>query len=410
MVAFSSVTVYLNYISMSPRKAVGIVANPLSGRDIRRLVAHAHVVRAAEKASMIICVLRALKAAGVDLVLCSVDLGGVSAGVARAISHDDGGWPEVRFLSDMPPTDTADDTRQAVRAMVQAGVGCVICMGGDGTARVAAQVCGDVPLLALSTGTNNAFPQTCEPTGAGLAAALVAKGAVPVDDADPKRSEQGGSGPNSAVYRCKLLEVEVDGHLETALVDVAVIDARQVGSRAVWNPLSVRELYCAFAEPHAVGLSAVLGQLSPCTRRSPVGVMAQMSSGRDAAMSVLVAVAPGLLTKMSVEQVRTLVPGAWWQSDVDGGVVCLDGERELPFAGSRPRIRLLRGGPICVDVQAVLALAAQGGLLRSSTPLSRSVSAERSRSQLRGGPPVQEPADRGKVVNDKEKEMVPITS
>src|SRR5207248_1062627 len=82
------------------------------------------------------------------------------------------------------------------RRMVTAGARVIICLGGDGTARVTALAAGDVPILALSTGTNNAFPAVREATIAGLAAGLVATGAVP---------------PDGVVTRAKLLEVRA-GH------------------------------------------------------------------------------------------------------------------------------------------------------------------------------------------------------
>lgn len=58
---------------------VGVVANPLSGRDIRRLVTQATVFPTTEKASMIGRMLTAFGAAGVSRALLSVDLGGISS-------------------------------------------------------------------------------------------------------------------------------------------------------------------------------------------------------------------------------------------------------------------------------------------------------------------------------------------
>ena len=66
---------------------VGVVANPLSGRDIRRLVTQASVFPTAEKANMIQRMLTALAAVGVHRVLLSTDLGGISAAVFRAIER-----------------------------------------------------------------------------------------------------------------------------------------------------------------------------------------------------------------------------------------------------------------------------------------------------------------------------------
>jgi len=58
---------------------VGVIANPMSGRDIRRLVASASVFPNAEKASMVVRLTAAAGALGVGRVLVSTDTFGVSA-------------------------------------------------------------------------------------------------------------------------------------------------------------------------------------------------------------------------------------------------------------------------------------------------------------------------------------------
>jgi predicted polyphosphate/ATP-dependent NAD kinase len=125
---------------------VGVVANPLSGRDIRRLVTQASVFPTAEKANMIQRMLTALAAVGVHRVLLGTDLGGISAAVFRAIERGQGAggrWPEVEFLDGQPIRQTAQDTVDAVRRMVTAGAQVIVCLGGDGTARVTASAGGD---------------------------------------------------------------------------------------------------------------------------------------------------------------------------------------------------------------------------------------------------------------------------
>ena len=59
----------------------------------------------------------------------------------------------------------------------------VLVLGGDGTHRVAAQAWPEAPLVAVSTGTNNVFPEMLEATAAGAAAGLVASGRVSLDEA-----------------------------------------------------------------------------------------------------------------------------------------------------------------------------------------------------------------------------------
>jgi predicted polyphosphate/ATP-dependent NAD kinase len=348
---------------------VGVVANPLSGRDIRRLVTQASVFPTAEKASMIQRMLTAFGAVGVHRVLLSTDLGGISAAVFRALERHRaqcghrgqgrpgapgrpghaGRWPEVEFLDGQPIRQTAQDTVDAVRRMVTAGSRVIVCLGGDGTARAAASATGDLPMLALSTGTNNVFPAVREATIAGLAAGLVAIGAVPAE---------------RATTQAKLLEVRAGDRTETALVDIAVSTERHVGARAVWDPATVTQLFCAFAEPDAIGLSSVLGQLSPVARHEPHGVTARLSA--DAPRQVLAPIAPGLVVPVGVREIEPIHPGSAYPVDAPAGVIAVDGERELTFGpGDQPAVRLRADGPRCVDVRAVLVASARLGLLTS---------------------------------------------
>src|SRR4051812_2314050 len=148
----------------------------MSGRDIRRLVAQASVFPNVEKTNMVLRLLAAAGAAGVERALVSTDGMGVAGGVARAVAkrrRGAGRLPALEFVELGALTGTADDTRATVRAMCARGAGVIGVLGGDGTVRAAAAASGDVPLLPLSTGTNNAFPEMWEATVAGVAAALL---------------------------------------------------------------------------------------------------------------------------------------------------------------------------------------------------------------------------------------------
>src|SRR3954453_19974743 len=160
---------------------VGIVANPASGRDIRRLLAGASVFGNPEKAGMVFRVLAGLKAAGVELALMMPAADGLSVTLHRMFTaHRDTPLPELHEL-DMRLTGKAADTTHAVEEMLERGVRALVVLGGDGTHRVVAKACGDVPLCALSTGTNNAFPEMRERTVAGIATGLGATGRAAPD-------------------------------------------------------------------------------------------------------------------------------------------------------------------------------------------------------------------------------------
>ncbi|PRX44571.1 ATP-NAD kinase [Prauserella shujinwangii] len=339
-----------------PAVTVGAVANPASGRDIRRLVAQASVFPTAEKANMVQRLLAAFGTVGVDRALLSTDLGGISAAVLRALHRRrgrDGAWPQVDFCADDEITGTAQDTVNAVRRMVAAEARLIVCLGGDGTARVAAQACGDVPLLALSTGTNNAFPQLREATVAGLAGGLVATAAV---------------SPAIGTRRASVLEVSAGTRTELALVDVCASTERHVGSRALWHPGTLTELFCTFAEPDGIGLSSVAGQLCPSPRSTPDGVALTLAPPDEATWVVHAPIAPGLVAPVGVRSWRPLVPGERVSLGARGGVIAVDGERELELRDETATVLLRADGPRCVDVRAVLAEAARTGLLRVRNP------------------------------------------
>ncbi|SNR64916.1 Predicted polyphosphate- or ATP-dependent NAD kinase [Haloechinothrix alba] len=345
--------------------AVGIVANPASGRDIRRLVAQASVFPTTEKADMVQRILAGLAATGVDSALLSVDLGGISAGVLRARNRRRPGadppWPHVTFLDEDVPTNSAQDTRNAVGRMLDAGARVVICLGGDGTARVAASAIldhpaptgarRDVPLMALSTGTNNVFPRLREATVAGVAAGLVATGAVD---------------PATATTRARILDVDAGDRRERALVDVGVCAAHFVGSRALWDPTAVSEIYCAFAEPDAVGLSSIAGLICPSPREKPQGVVLRLGSVDSAPVVVRAPIAPGVVLPVGVLDWCVLRSGEARPVTATSGVIAVDGEREIELHGDRAAsVRLRDDGSLCVDIAAVMSEAAGEGLLRS---------------------------------------------
>ncbi|WP_214367976.1 ATP-NAD kinase family protein [Pseudonocardia sp. H11422] len=335
-----------------PGSVLGIVANPMSGRDIRRLVAQASVFPNVEKTNMALRLLSAAAATGVERVLMSTDSMGVAGGVARARDRrtaTSGHWPELEFLELDELTGTADDTRALVRAMRKQGAGVIVLLGGDGTVRAAAAESGDVPLLPLSTGTNNAFPEMWEATVAGTAAGLVATGRVDVAESS---------------YRAKVLHMRAGDAHEIALVDVCVSSVSHVGSRALWKPDTLHELYCAFAEPHAIGLSSIAGLLRPTSRTDPDGVVVELADPATAERCVLAPIAPGVIAPIRVREVTALRVDTPRTVAVPAGTVAVDGEREIEFGPSLPVIvTLAADGPRILDVRCVLATAAERQLL-----------------------------------------------
>jgi predicted polyphosphate/ATP-dependent NAD kinase len=330
---------------------VGVIANPASGRDIRRLVAGASVFGNADKAGMVFRLLAGLGAAGVERVLMLPAADGLSLTLRRHLHARHavpafataGPFPELEEL-DVELEGTARDSTVAVERMVAAGVRAIAVLGGDGTHRVVARACGDVPICALSTGTNNAFPEMRETTVAGVATGLVATG-------------RAGDG---ALRRETALQVRMaDGTTDLALVDVAVTRERFIGARALWRADDVSELFVTFASPSAVGLSAVAGALQPLERGGDRGMHVRFAADPAAATrTVHVALAPGLVVGVGVAGHRVLELGAAVEVAPGPGTIALDGEREIERrAGGATTVRLVPG-PLTIDVDAVMRSSA----------------------------------------------------
>ena len=250
---------------------VGIIANPASARDIRRVVASATGLQIADRANIVLRVLAAVASCGIEEVLVMPETGGIRGHVVRGIerwrNQREKRYPHVTFL-DMPVTGTVEDTKLAARLMHSAGVACIVVLGGDGTHRAVASECGRVPIAGISTGTNNAFPDHREPTITGLATGLAVMEHIP---------------EHVAFCANKRLDVVVNGlPPEHALVDVALVTDAYVGARALWRTHTFRELYVTFADPQVIGMAGIAGLIEPVSRKEAGGLMMRLAPAANA--------------------------------------------------------------------------------------------------------------------------------
>lgn len=337
---------------------VGIIANPASGRDIRRLVSGASVFDNAEKGNMVYRLMVGLGAMGVEKVLVMPAASGLYDSLDRALRGNESNpqkqtLPQFEFL-EMTVRHAARDTVEAVDAMCERGVSAIVVLGGDGTNRVVARHCiPDVPLCTLSTGTNNTFPEMREATVAGIATGLVATGKI------------GGE----ALRREKILRVGLNGdpHYDCALVDVAVTSERFVGARALWRAGDISELFVTSARPDAVGLSSVAGLLDPVPRSARHGLHVRLTDPKIAESVLSVPLAPGLVVPIGVAEHHHIEPGDPVEIEPVSGSLALDGEREIELGlNDRVEISLDPNGPLTVDVGEATREAARRGLLNGA--------------------------------------------
>ena len=339
-------------------KSVGIIVNPAAGKDLRRLVAFGSTATHSEKVNAVVRILRALDALGVARVRIAPDPTNLGQRAIEATGDElatiDAACLELPWL-----LGSRSDTERAATLMREQDFGCILVLGGDGTSRAVASHCGDVPLIPISTGTNNAFPRMLEGTLAGMAAACVV------------RALHG----EEALVQAPMLRLLADGEeVSHALVDIAVIDTLDRGALAIWEGQSIRELFLAQARPDSIGLSAIGGCLAPLEPGCGEGLHLRLGEvGDPACTHVIAPMAPGLVLRIAVE-------GSGRFSErirvrAKEGVFAFDGEREMAIDGKRRwEVVFDPRGPRVVDVQRALALGIERGLFRDDfSPVAQQI-------------------------------------
>jgi predicted polyphosphate/ATP-dependent NAD kinase len=246
-------------------------------------------------------------------------------------------------MVDIPVTARQEDSTVAAAAMAEAGVACIITLGGDGTNRAVFKGSNpEIPLLPVSTGTNNVFPEFQEGTTAGYAAGLLATGQI---------------GHEAACWQSKVLRLYRQGQpTDLALVDLAVATDNVIGARAIWEISHLQELFLTRAQPWSIGLSAIGGVVEPLLPDEPFGLHLRFGSeGRK----IQAAIGPGLYSEITIRDFRRLEIGEQVSLQFERqATLAFDGERDLVARpGEELRVELSKSGPWVIDTQrATLAI------------------------------------------------------
>ena len=330
--------------------SVGIIANPQSGKDIRRLVALASSFSNNEKVLMLRRVMAGLAAMGLDNILMFNDLGSLGAVAVDSFRHENKN-SKVKLFEVDARGETADSTKAALK-LHELGVRCIIVLGGDGTCRAVAKGCSKIPLVPLSTGTNNAFPFPWEGTVAGMAAALYAFHPR-IYGSEKKVTKQ--------------LHVNLDGDSESALIDIAIIKESFYGARAVWDIGRVDSLALTRSEPGRLGLSSLGASLRPIDANEAVGLWLKLGTNRKSGRLILSPIGPGQIASAPVMEHEVVKSGETVKYRApDTRVLAFDGEREyLLNKGEEIEISLQLDGPYVLNVPEILRKAAIRGDLKT---------------------------------------------
>lgn len=241
-----------------------------------------------------------------------------------------------------------DSTRAAI-AMREHGCAAIAVLGGDGTNRAVAKGWRDVPVIPVSTGTNNAFPEFIEPTIAGTSLGLVAQGVVGLAD---------------CARTAKLVHIEVRGgeadqsrEPDIALIDAVAVADLYVGSLELFDPATMRLAVLTRADPAAIGFAGVAGLLQPLAASEEDGLLVRFApvDGHEG-LVVNAPTAPGHHHPIGVSEVRRV--GLGDTVTIEGPVLlALDGERKRRvYEGQSAALTVRRDGPVVIDPHQVMAL------------------------------------------------------
>lgn len=326
---------------------VGIIVNPLAGKDIRRLVANASPVSDAAKIGMVRrCVVGAAEG-GAQRILISGDHHQLGRRATESLDLTATGGVVVEIIDDHV-LGARDDSVIAAQRLAKEDVGAVVVFGGDGTNRDVASGWPEAPIVPVSTGTNNVFPIAWDATSAGTAAGLVASGAVRLDRAAQvaKRITVHITAPGKP---------DID---DVALVEVALVAGSFIGSRAVWDPDRIQAVVAAIATPASTGLASIAGRALPVDRWEPGGALVRMGPG---GRRIRLPLSPGSFVTVDVAEARPLRTGEPVQLR-GPGVITFDGERSHVLGvDGVAEITISPQGPFVIDVERTLHLAALGG-------------------------------------------------
>lgn len=310
--------------------SIGIIANPASGKDIRRLVSHATVVDNNEKVNIVERMILGAQGCGVTEIYIMPDTFQIGYRAIDNLSTSKELNAKVKVL-DMSMEGNVKDSVTAARMMEEMDIGCLVVLGGDGTNRAAAKAVQSTPMIGLSTGTNNVYPEMIEGTVAGMAAAVVASGKYPL-------SEIARKDKRIEIYRNKIFT-------DIALVDVVVSKNLVVGSKAIWHIEDMVKVIVSRAHPASIGFSSLVGCKIIVKGEDDFGACIDLT---DDIYTVIAPIAAGLIKEVHMGETQILrLNEAYHFIPEHKGMIAVDGEREVPFqAGDELILRLQETVPI----------------------------------------------------------------
>ncbi|WP_343342672.1 ATP-NAD kinase family protein [Terrisporobacter petrolearius] len=327
--------------------SIGIIANPASGKDIRRLVSYATVIDNNEKVNIVKRIVLGSQALGIDEIIFMPDYFQIGYKVTNEL--DSKGVLKAKCtILDIPINACSQDSTIAAQYMEKLNVGCIIVLGGDGTSRAVAKGIVNTPILPVSTGTNNVYPSMIEGTVAGMAAAATSL----LDEKE------------EICIKDKCIEVYVNNEKkDIALIDVVISSDIVLGSRAIWDTKRIKSVMVTRCHPASIGFSTIAGSVEIVTPADNYGYSVEVNKKGE---SYLVPLAAGVLQEVMVSNIKRCFLDQDYSSYIgENCILALDGEREIRLKkGDFLTLKITKSGPYRVITNKVLEIAQKRGMFK----------------------------------------------
>ncbi|MFZ7121437.1 MAG: NAD(+)/NADH kinase, partial [Eubacteriaceae bacterium] len=294
-------------------KKIGVIINPNSGKDIRRIFSYAQTIGNNEKANLVERMILGAQDLGVQDIFIMADYYNIGSSI-KSVLTENGDLKANLNILDFKPKGNEHDTIKASESFMSMNVNCIIVLGGDGTSRLVAKAKPEIPLISISTGTNNVFPKFYEGTIVGMAAAVVCKFGV-IDEYISKE---------------KMIEIYLNGKvIDYALIDAAISVNQSIGVRAIEDISSIEELIVTRCHPATIGFSSIIGVNSISRSYDDFGYRVKLNKG---SIKLRAPFGAGKMIEMNMEQpVKLNLDQMYVYRAKRKGSIALDGERTILF-------------------------------------------------------------------------------
>ena len=313
----------------------------MGGKDIRRMVSYAVCVDNTDKVRIVQQIILSACTMGIKRIYYMPEYYGIFVTAYQEISFSQ--QDIIKDLEIIPTHHSIignqTDTIYATKVMRDEGVGCILTLGGDGTNRVVAKHCGDIPLIPISTGTNNVFPIDVQGTTAGAAAGFV------------KPS--------------KRIEIWSEGELlDIALIDAVIIDDMKTESRAMFDTQDFKQVFLTSCTLGSIGISSMGAALQEIEKSDSSAMYIAFNNDSD--QYIHFPIVPGVYTTSGYSDWRILALEEMVQVSTVPCVIAVDGEKDIHIKPGTPlEVKVTWNGPKLVDTQAVLKEAANNHLFHN---------------------------------------------